>query len=76
MFITFICAAVVLSTANSIIGVNVPIASTSGAAGWVVFVTIISMPLEGIILASRFLNFPFASKYGFIVHIVVSRPLV
>lgn len=43
-----------------------------GAAGWLLFVVLVTMPVEGLILASRFLNFGFVTKFSTIVHIVVS----
>ena len=46
------------------------------AAGWLLFVTIITMIVEGLILACRFLNFGFMKKLGIIANIVVSNSIL
>ncbi len=45
------------------------------APGWLLFVVIVTMAVEGLILASRFLNFGFVTKFNKIFHIVVSNYL-
>ena len=42
------------------------------ASGWIIFVAIAVLVIEGVILAIRFLNFGFVESYSTIVFIVVS----
>ena len=78
-FILFICACTAVSNVspflNPLIAGNLG-RDTSAAGGWLVFVTLITLIIEGLLLAGRFLVFGFAVTYATIVHIVVSHFIV
>ena len=46
--------------------------SASGAAGWLIFVTIIAMAIEGVVVLLRFLNLRFINQFMTIFLIAVS----
>lgn len=49
---------------------------THAALAWLTLVTIITIIIDGFILAARFLNFAFAVTHGSIIHIVVSSYII
>ena len=63
---TFISACVAVSQIVALGGV------APGSAGWLIFATLVTMILQGLIIAIRLLNFGFMSDNSKIVHIVVS----
>ena len=73
-FAAFVAAAVTVSDLDSPILDNIGLAdSISSAAGWIIFVSLMAMLIQGAIIALRFLNFGFVNNNFSIFLFVVSN---